>query len=94
MSTKLTGVISYIYIQKLYEIDRAKQTAEAFTVSTRNIVDAAKLLLADKDFNYVLLAIFANEPLEKFFGQARQRRGGNFYIDVVDIMAAAKIVNL
>ena len=71
-----------------------KQTAEAFTVSTRNNVDAAKLLLADKDFDYVLPAIFADEALEKFFGQARQRRGGNFYIDVVVIMAAAKIVNL
>ena len=71
-----------------------KQIAEAFTVSTRNNVDVAKLLLADKDFDYVLPAIFADEALEKFFGQARQRRGGNFYIDVVDIMAAAKIVNL
>ena len=71
-----------------------KQTAEAFTVSTRNNVYGAKLFLADKDFDYVLPAIFADEALEKFFGQARQRRGGDFYIDVVDIMAAAKIVNL
>lgn len=71
-----------------------QQTAEAFTVSTRNNVGAAKLLLADKDFDYVLPAIFADEALEKFFGQARQRRGGNFYIDVVDIVAASKIVNL
>ena len=29
-----------------------------------------------------------------FFGQTRQRGGGNFYIDTVDIMAAAKVVNL
>ena len=46
------------------------------------------------DFGYVLPAIFEDEALEKFFGQARQGRGRNFYIDVVDIMAAAKIVNL
>lgn len=71
-----------------------KQTAEAFIVSTRNNVAAAKLLLAEKDFDYVLPAIFADEALEKFFGQARQRSGGNFYIDVVDIMAAAKVTNL
>ncbi|KAI6646372.1 hypothetical protein LOD99_9243 [Oopsacas minuta] len=71
-----------------------KQAAEAFTVSTRNNVDAAKLLLADKDFDYVLPAINADEALERFFGQARQKRGRNFYIEVVDIMAAAKIVNL
>ena len=74
------------------KLELTKQTAEAFTVFTRNNVDAAKLLLADKYF--VLPAIFADEALEKFFGQARQRRGGNFYIDVVAIMAAAKIVNL
>ena len=43
-----------------------KQTAEAFTVSTRNNVDAAKLLLADKDFDYVLPAIFADGALESF----------------------------
>lgn len=71
-----------------------QQTAEAFTVSTRNNVDAAKLLLAENGFDYVLPAIFADETLEKFFGQARQRSGGNFYIDVVDIMATAKIANL
>ena len=63
-------------------------------MSTRNNVAAAKLLLAEKDFDYVLPAIFADEALEKFFGQARQRCGRNFYIDVVDIMAAAKVTNL
>lgn len=54
------------------------------------------MLLAKKDFDYVLPAIFADETLEKFFffGKARQRSGGNFYMDVVDVMAAAKIVNL
>ena len=71
-----------------------KQTAEAFIVSTRNNVAAAKFLMAEEDFDYVLPAIFADEALEKFFGQARQRSGGNFYIDVVDIMAAAKVTNL
>lgn len=71
-----------------------KQTAEAFIVSTHNNVAAAKLLLAEKDFDYVLPTIFTDEALETFFGQARQRSGGNFFIDVVDIMAAAKVTNL
>ena len=71
-----------------------KQTAEAFTVSTMTNVEAAKYLLTQKNFKYVLPGIFADEALEKFFGQARQRSGGSFYIDSVDIMAAAKITNL
>ena len=79
---------------RVRKLKLTQQTAEAFTVSTRNNVAAAKLLLSEKDFDYVLPAIFADEALEKFFGQARQRRGGNFCIDVVDITAAAKIANL
>ena len=71
-----------------------KQTAEAFTESTMANVAAAKYLLTQKKFDYVLPAIFADEALEKFFGQARQRSGGNFYIDVIDIVGASKITNL
>lgn len=39
-------------------------------------------------------AVFSQDPLEKFFGQARQRCGGNFYIDVGDVLAAAKVQRL
>ena len=42
----------------------------------------------------MLPGVFADEALEKFFGQARRRNGGNFYIDIVDIKAAAEIKNL
>ena len=38
--------------------------------------------------------MFGKEALERFFGQARQRGAGNFYIDVVDIKAAAETKNL
>ncbi|CAK8691011.1 unnamed protein product [Clavelina lepadiformis] len=70
------------------------QTAEAFVVSTRANIEAAELLLTQHNFIYVLPGVFADEALEKFFGQARQRSGGNFYIDIVDIKAAAKTKNL
>ena len=46
------------------------------------------------NFTYVLPGVFADEALEKFFGQARQRNGGNFYIKIVDIKAAAETKNL
>jgi hypothetical protein len=42
-------------------------------------------------FRYVLPATFSQDPLEKFFGQARQRCGGNFYIDIGDVLATAKV---
>ncbi|CAK8695152.1 unnamed protein product [Clavelina lepadiformis] len=70
------------------------QTAEAFVLSTRANIEAAELLLTQHNFIYVLPGVFADEALEKFFGQARQRSGGNFYIDIVDIKAAAKTKNL
>jgi len=49
---------------------------------------------SDYHFSYVLPAVFSQDPLEKFFGQARQRFGGNFYIDICDVIAAAKVQRL
>jgi len=43
---------------------------------------------------YVFPALFSQDLLEKFFGQARQRCGGNFYIDVSDVICAAKVQRL
>ena len=67
-----------------------KFTAEAFVITTINNIAASKHLLENCDFQYILPAIFSQDPLEKFFGQARQRCGGNFYIDIVDVMSAGK----
>ena len=69
-----------------------KQTAEALVLFTRSNIEAAEWLLTQHNFTYVLPGVFADEALEKFFGQARQR--GNFYIDIVDIKAAAETKNL
>ena len=71
-----------------------KQTAEAFISSTKANIDAARYILNEMNFQYVLPGIFSDDALEKFFGQSRQRSGGNFYIDLVDINTAAEIVNL
>ena len=71
-----------------------KQTAEALVLSTRANIEAAEWLLTQHSFTYVLPGVFADEALEKFFGQARQRNGNNFYIEIVDIKAAAETKNL
>ena len=69
-------------------------TANAFTITTKNIINAAKYLLQIHNFEYVLPSVFSQDPLEKFFGQARQRFGGNFYIDVKDVLVAGKVQRL
>ena len=67
-----------------------KFTATAFDVSTRN-----SIAVANHNFKYLLPgAVLSTNPLEKFFGQSRQRIGSNFYIDVLDITAAAKVQRL
>lgn len=71
-----------------------KFTADAFVVTTKFNIAAATKLLSDYHFSYVLPAVFSQDPLEKFFGQARQRFGGNFYIDICDVIAAAKVQRL
>ena len=71
-----------------------KQTAEALVLSARANIEAAEWLLTQHNFTYVLPGVFADEAFKKFFGQARQRNGGNFYIDIVAIKAAAETKNL
>ena len=71
-----------------------KQTAEALVLSTRVNIEAAEWLLTQHNFTDVLPGVFPDEALEKFFGQSRQRNGGNFYVDIVDIKAAAETKNL
>ena len=34
--------------------------------------------------------MFSQNPLEKFFGQGRQRNSGNVYVDIVYVIAAGK----
>ena len=71
-----------------------KMTSSAFVASTKCNIEAATELLTVWEFEYVLPAICADELLEKFFGQARMRHAGNFYIDIVDVTAASRVLNL
>ena len=71
-----------------------KQTSAAFITTTKTNIEAATYLLTEQHFQYVLPGIFADEILEMFFGKARMRVGGNFYIDLVDVIASAKVTNL
>ena len=65
-------------------------TGNVFLATTANNVLAAKMLLITYKFEYILSAVFSQNPLEKFFGQTRQGCSGNFYIDIGDVIAAAK----
>ena len=70
-------------------------TADAFISTTLSNISAANYLINIYDFKFVLPgSVNSQSPLEKFFGQARQRKGGNFYIDYTDVLAAAKVQRL
>ena len=62
-------------------------TANAFVVSTRKNIEAAKFLLSEKGFKYILPAVWADEILEFWYS-------GNFYIDIVEVTSAANVLNL
>ena len=66
-------------------------TSEACVVTTEMNILAALHLLTEYKFNYVFPADNSIDPAETFFGQTRQRMRGSFYIDIVDVMAAAKM---
>ena len=69
-------------------------TAFTFIITTKANIDAAYHLLTEIKFSYDYQAVFADEVKKKFFVQRRQRSGGNFYIDIGDVNAAAKTVDL
>ena len=71
-----------------------KFTADPFLTTTKFNIAAATILLTDYHFQYIVPSIFSQDPLENFFGQARQRCRGNFYIDIADVVAAAKVPKL
>ena len=69
-------------------------TGNAFLVTTANNVLARRCCSTLINFEYVLSAVFSQNPLEILFGQTRQRCGGNFYVDIGDVIAAAKAQHL
>ena len=93
--TKLNKIVTVISTCKSSGKSRIKSltsyTADAFKVTTNFNIEAAKHLFECHKFDYVLSAIFSQDPLEKFFGQARQRCGGNFYIDILDVLAVMRM---
>ena len=79
---------------KMRQKKLTKFTADAFIVTTKSSIAAATYLLAHHHFEFVLPAVFSQDPLEKFFGQARQGHDVNFYIDVGDVISAGKVQRL
>ena len=69
----------------------ATYIADAFKRPTKCNINTARYLLENYLFSYVLSAMFSQDPLEKLFGQTRQRCGGNYFIDIVEIMAVMKM---
>ena len=71
-----------------------KMTASTLVITKKVNIDPAYILLTEMKFSYVLQLVFADEVLQNFFDQTRQRIGLNFYIGIRDATAAAKTVNI
>jgi len=63
-------------------------------ITTKFNIAAVTDILTNQHFRYVFPDIFPQDPLEKFFGQARQQFCGNFYIDIGNVLAAPKVQQL
>ena len=83
-----------MHMERWKRVQLTRFTSTAFVVTTKSAIEAAKHLFQEHNFQYVLPAVFSTNPLEKFFGQVRQRNGDNFYIDIMDVIAAAKAQRL
>jgi hypothetical protein len=98
--TELLGICDAIetcvyHVIKDRQKKLTKYTGEAFIESTKSNIAAAKYLFEEHGFQFVLPgSVFSQSPLEIFFGLARMRNAGNFYIDIIDVQAAANAKNL
>ena len=60
-------------------------------VTTETNILATQHLLTKHSIDYVSPAVNLIDPDELFFGQATQRSGRSFNIDIVDVVTAAKM---
>ena len=70
----------------------SKDTAVAIYHTSMALVDLAKHLLIDERFDYVCLAEFSTDKLEKAFGQMRQGSGGTFFKNAQQVEEKLRIV--
>ena len=69
-------------------------TASSSMITTKTNNDTAYHLLPHIKFSYVLQAALADDVLERFFDQTQERSGSNFHIDIRNVTATGKAVNL
>ena len=78
--------------QKVMKIANITASSSMITSKTNN--DAAYHLLTQIKFSYVLQPALADDVLERFFDQTQERSGSNFHIDIRNVTATGKAVNL
>ena len=63
-------------------------TRKGLYITLYGIVDMTKMLIRDKKFEYVLLGVFQNDPIEGEYGVFRGDGGGNMYIAYEQILSS------
>ena len=69
-------------------------TRKGLHLTLHGISHMTKMLLRDKDFEYVLLGTFQNDPIEGHYGIFRQDGGGNFYVAFEQILSSMTLLRI
>lgn len=63
-------------------------TRKALYLTLNGLVHMIKMLISDKNFNYILTGVFQSDPIEGLYGVFRGDSGGNMYIAYEQILSS------
>ena len=63
----------------------SKDTAVSMHLTCYGLVDLAKHLLQEENYEYVCLGMFSTDPLEKAFSKLRKGSGGTYFINAQQV---------
>ena len=69
----------------------SKDTAVSMHHTCYGLVDLAKHLLQEENYEYVCLGMFSTDSLEKAFSKLRQGSGGTYFINVQQVTEKLRI---
>ena len=76
------------------KLSLTQQTARAVHQTCTALVELAKHILLDREFEYVLLGQLQSDVIEQCFGCYRQLSGANYFVSVRQVLEAEKSIRV
>jgi hypothetical protein len=76
------------------KLSLTKETTTAVHQTCTALVELARHMLTDRQFQYVLLGQFQSDAIEQRFGWYRQLSGANYYVSVRQVLEAEKSIRV